>query len=371
MEKFVFCILFFWCSATAFSQHIEIKNPTSFDRKELISIPYADFQTHFGVDSGFVISNGEKEFDYQFEKLGSKTPQNLLVQVEIPSKSTLKLKIIQGPKRPISSKAFARYVPERFDDFAWENDVVAFRLYGKALEGRSDDAQGMDFWAKRTEDLVINKWYKSEDYHTDHGEGLDYYAVGQTLGVGDIAVFLNGEIAYTKHYRQYEILDNGPLRTTFKLTFEPQEINGQVISLTKTISLDAGSSFNKIAVAMNNQQKSSTPIVIGVAKRNEENPAYAFDKKTGVLVYWEPSLNDFGETGIAVIVPKSTRLNVDDGYKNQFLIHSTAQNNSEFIYYNGAAWNKAGKITSFESWKNVVAKQETAISTPLQIRLKK
>ena len=25
------------------------------------------------------------------------------------------------------------YVPERKDDFAWENDKIAFRAYGKAL----------------------------------------------------------------------------------------------------------------------------------------------------------------------------------------------------------------------------------------------
>ncbi|MBE8712962.1 DUF4861 family protein [Sphingobacterium hungaricum] len=371
MKTIILSISFFCCFAITFAQHINIKNPTDFARKELVSIPYADFQAHFKVDSGFVISNGEQEFDYQFEKLGNENPQNLLIQIEIPAKSSLKLKVIQGPKKPISSKTFARYVPERFDDFAWENDVVAFRLYGKALEGRSDDAQGMDFWAKRTENLVINKWYATGDYHADHGEGLDYYSVGQTLGAGDIALFLDGQIRYTKHYRQYAILDNGPLRTTFKLTFEPQEINGQVISLTKTISLDAGSSFNKIAVAMDNQQNNVTPFVIGVAKRNEENPAYAFDKKTGALVYWEPSLKDFGETGIAVIAPKSTGLRFDNDNKSQFLLHSTAKNNSEFIYYNGATWNKAGQNTSFESWKNAVDQKATAIQKPLQIQLKK
>src|SRR5690606_5514535 len=125
------------------------------------------------------------------------------------------------------SKTYARYVAERFDDYAWENDVVAFRLYGKALEGRPDDAQGMDYWAKRTENLVINKWYKINDYHKDHGEGLDYYSVGQTLGAGDMALYHNNTIQFTKHYRKHEVLDNGPLRTTFRLTFEPQTIEGQ------------------------------------------------------------------------------------------------------------------------------------------------
>jgi hypothetical protein len=47
----------------------------------------------------------------------------------------------------------------------------------------------MDFWAKKTESLIIDKWYKDDlagvaSYHEDHGEGLDFYKVGRTLGLG-------------------------------------------------------------------------------------------------------------------------------------------------------------------------------------------
>ena len=31
---------------------------------------------------------------------------------------------------------YARFVPEREDDFAWENDLVAFRAYGPAMRRR-------------------------------------------------------------------------------------------------------------------------------------------------------------------------------------------------------------------------------------------
>jgi hypothetical protein len=30
-------------------------------------------------------------------------------------------------------RAYGRFVRERFDDFAWENDRIAHRTYGKAL----------------------------------------------------------------------------------------------------------------------------------------------------------------------------------------------------------------------------------------------
>src|SRR5690606_11201303 len=194
---------------------------------------FSKFSRHFGVDTVFTIKDKTTGTIYlhQLEKLGTNTPQNVLVQVPVTSKAKLELVVMQEKPESYPSKVFARYVPERFDDFAWENDVVAFRMYGKALEGRADDAQGIDFWAKRTHSLVINNWYKTDDYHKDHGEGLDYYSVGQTLGAGDLTLYFGNQVAYTKHYRQYEVLDNGPLRTTFKLTYEPQDFDGQTISL--------------------------------------------------------------------------------------------------------------------------------------------
>ncbi len=40
---------------------------------------------------------------------------------------------IDGWPRPSRSRPSRRYVPERLDDFAWENDKIAHRTYGPAL----------------------------------------------------------------------------------------------------------------------------------------------------------------------------------------------------------------------------------------------
>jgi len=37
----------------------------------------------------------------------------------------------QGPTPAHPSRAFVRHVPERLDDIAWENDRIAFRIYGE------------------------------------------------------------------------------------------------------------------------------------------------------------------------------------------------------------------------------------------------
>jgi len=366
----VSCLLWSFIGA---SQNLEITNPSDFERTEIVSIPFLDFKRNFRVDTAFFIQDRNTDYDYQFERLGTGRIQNVLILATIQPKSKLTLTVTKGVKTFTLNKTYARHVPERFDDFAWENDVVAFRMYGKSLEGRADDAQGMDYWAKRTNKLIIDKWYKSEDYHADHGEGLDYYSVGQTLGAGDMALYVDNQVHFTKHYRSYEILDNGPIRTTFRLKYDPEIVNGQEISLTKTITLNAGQNFNQIQVDLNNptNKKNPTAIAIGLAKRDEANQKVKFNSSNTSLVYWEPNIKDFGETGTALIVPQRDKnLKYVENDSKQHLLVSSIRNNIPFIYFNGAVWNKAGKVTTLEQWEQAVNQYVEQIKVPLIIKFK-
>ena len=85
---------------------------------------------------------------------------------------------LAGCKSAPEPKVMARYVPERSDDFVFENNLVAGRFYGKALEG-NPTSPGIDIWVKLPGKLVADQWYKGamEDpdyYHHDHG-GKDCY----------------------------------------------------------------------------------------------------------------------------------------------------------------------------------------------------
>lgn len=351
-------------------QQIVISNPTNQNRQELIAIPYAKFNQHFKLDTTFTVKDATgKIIPHQLEKLGGQNVMNVLVQVRVGPKEKMALNVVEGNSPSIESKTYARYVPERFDDFAWENDVVAFRMYGKALEGRKDDAQGMDYWAKRTDQLIINKWYKTEDYHKDHGEGLDYYSVGQTLGAGDVGLYFNNELSYTKHYRRYQILDNGPLRTTFRLDFDPEELDGQQIVLSKTISLDAGSNFNKIVLHVKNSANKATPIAIGIVKRKEESPLLTIGPKNSSLAYFEPEINASGKSAIAVIVPDQ-QVSYENNRPEQALLISSVKNGKDYVYYNGAAWDRAGKVTDAQIWNKVVDQYKNNLKKPLKVVLK-
>src|SRR6476661_9199408 len=92
-------------------------------------------------------------------------PDMVIFQADFAPGETKTFTVTTGAKHEYTKdqyKAFGRFVRERFDDFAWENDRIAHRTYGKALEtweGEPLSSSTIDIWSKRTPRLVINDWY--------------------------------------------------------------------------------------------------------------------------------------------------------------------------------------------------------------------
>src|SRR6185436_9757652 len=105
-------------------------------------------------------------------------PDLLIFQADFAPNETKTFTITAGKKREYTKedfRAYGRFVRERFDDFAWENDRIAHRTYGKAMitwKGEPLTSSAIDIWSKRTAKLVITDWYMVDNYHTDQGEGV-------------------------------------------------------------------------------------------------------------------------------------------------------------------------------------------------------
>jgi hypothetical protein len=106
--------------------------------------------------------------------------------------------VVEEPASEMKVMAYGRFVPEREDDFTWENDKVAFRVYGPSSGGKGS-VSGVDPWFKKVDYSIIDKWYanflQDISYHEDHGEGYDIYHVGPSRGVGGTAIWVDG-VAY-------------------------------------------------------------------------------------------------------------------------------------------------------------------------------
>lgn len=346
---------------------VKISNPSGEARtEEVVEIPYENIAGKLGGETEFKVMDAAAgtEVPFQLEYRGREEPLNLLVQVSLEGNAELDLEIRKGAPDTVGSKTFARYVPERMDDFAWENDKIAFRMYGKALEGTSGDAHGIDVWVKRTDRLVIDKWYKSEDYHADNGDGLDYYKVGMTLGAGDIVPYINDSLYYSRHYRGHQVLDNGPLRTTFRLDYEEWDAGGTPVTVSKTISIDAGSQLSRFETEYAISGKDQIPVAIGIVQREEPGQLLT-EKESGIMGYWEPEHGADGITGLGVIIraPVSD-ITLAHGH---LLGLAAAKNQEPLVYYNGAAWNKAGEINNAAAWFEYLKKFKERLDNPLVV----
>lgn len=352
--RIVFLFSFLLLNLVHYGQtSIEISNPSSIARKgEVVEIPWADVIKSFpGIDTwGFKVINSvsKKELEYQLEYKGEEHIQNLLIQVNIPAKGKMRLQLVKGKHKPFMAKTFCRFVPERKDDFAWENDKIAFRMYGKALEKTPNEmAYGIDVWVKRTKELIINDWYKRNDYHQDNGQGMDYYKVGLTLGAGDAAPFINDTIWFPKNYTQWKVLDNGPLRSTFQLSYDEWTAAGKKLKAVKTISLDAGSQLGKIEVNYEMGDGDPLPVATGIVKRNEPGEML-LNEKDGIMGYWEPQHGKDGTTGLGCIFTRPVSEMMIT--QNHLLTETIVARPFSIIYYQGAVWDKAGIITSAKKW---------------------
>jgi hypothetical protein len=368
---FILLLLCFGFSARA-ATIIEIKNPLARKRTELVEIPYGKFQQEFLSTKAkpFKLINvsTKTELPYQLAYKGNEKPVALLIAVDIAAKGSLKILVKEGKPAAIENKTFARYVPERYDDFAWENDKVAFRMYGAALETRKDNALGIDVWSKRTPALIVNKWYKTADYHQDHGEGMDYYGVGNTLGAGDIAPFMQDSVYFTHNYKTWKVLDNGPLRSTFQVTYPTRNAADIPVTVTKIISIDAGSQLNKVEAVFDYQGHTALPVVIGIVKRKDPGAVVVLNEKDGIMAYWEPESVKNGVTGIGTVTADSdSRMEVAKGH---LLTYTSVAPLKPYVYYSGAAWNRAGLITSATAWINYLADFKAGLNVPLQVTLR-
>lgn len=161
-------------------------------------------------------------------------------------------------KEAVQPKVYGRYVLERKDDFAWENEYAAFRLYGAALKPENP-SNGVDLWLKASPELVVDSFYYREHqlglpYHINYGKGLDCYKVGHTCGCGGLVVLTEEEGEYKTWiggpYDRWEILEQTPDRFVFRLEYDSLFVAGHILHESLTITAEAGSAMNKAEVVL-------------------------------------------------------------------------------------------------------------------------
>lgn len=358
---------------------ISVTNPTPLDREaEMVETAWKSFsKAGFSTNNIQVISaqTGE-EIPSQVVFAGKKKPQQVIFPSGTAKGSESFFYLQKGQPATYEAKTFGRLAPERLDDFAWENNRVAYRMYGPALQATGEISSGIDIWGKRTDKLVINNWYKLNDYHKDHGEGMDFYGVGTTLGAGGAAPFINNTLYPSQNFIAYRVLDNGPLRTSFQLMYKPWKAGGQTVTETKTISLDAGTFLNKIQETYM-FKGNLLPIALGIATLPGNHQEWHKAENEGSLLAYQQN-GDYGSLNIGVVLPAASqfgKIAATDkdhyGHTGHVLLNTLYEKGKPFVYYQGGAWNKQGLIKSFDEWQQYLAAKLAALQAPLVVDVQK
>jgi hypothetical protein len=261
-------------------------------------------------------------------------------------------------------KAFGRFVRERRDDFAWENDRVAHRMYGKALETWAQEpltSSAVDVWFKRTRRLVANEWYMVDDYHRDLGEGADMYSAGKTRGCGGNGIWEAGKLYTSSNFIDSKVLANGPLRVMFELTYPAFDAAGSRVTEIKRITLDAGHNLNRFESRYAGAPAAPKLQAAGIKKAPGSQVAQ--DKARGVLRTWEPVKADGSNFGCGVIVDPAGLTEFVEADGNVLAVTAMSAG-SDVTYYAGSGWDRSGDFKTVEDWDRHLAQAAQRIRTP-------
>jgi hypothetical protein len=261
-------------------------------------------------------------------------------------------------------KAYSKFVPEREDDFAWENDKVAFRVYGPS--SRSPGAiSGVDCWLKRVDYSIIDKWYKAHtegiSYHTDWGEGHDPYHVGATRGCGGTAIWIKGNPYPAGSFTAWRIIENEGTRTAFELDYVWNTALGKVQE-TKSISLTMGSQLFQVnsKFLLNGKPAKNLSIAIGLSTHNGKASIYQ-DEKIGWIATWEKIAGHHLGTGARVnpdLIDNIIERQSQEKDKSHIWLISHTDEQGQFEYSAGYAWERAGEFDNIQSWKSYLSSDD-------------
>jgi hypothetical protein len=367
---------------------LTVKNSLDIDRPaSTVSIPLDTLQelvTKYGADH-LVIKDQDKLLVTQLvDTEGDGIPNELLFQTDIKAGEEKDF-TIEAVKDVAASApehtTYSRFVPERIDDYAWENDRVAFRTYGPKAQQITESGKpggtltsGMDCWFKRVAYPVIDKWYKKNldtagYYHIDHGEGYDPYHVGNSRGCGGIGIWESDSLYVSKNFISYKTIASGPIRTIFELTYAPWSANGATVNEKKIISLDLGSNLSRYEVHIQSN-KPLPNITTGITLHDQKGEA-KLDSVTGWIRYWEPI--DDSELGTGIVVAPQQVIALKEyrtKTKDQSHVLIVAKPEDVVVYYAGFGWKKSGQYTSVADWDQYLTNFSKQIASPLTIHIK-
>lgn len=369
-------------TSLAQSVTISVKNPTSVQRHEVIAIETSRLGLPAPIcqDSLTVLDAFGVEKPHQLTSDGQ-----LLVYASVRPNGEAHYTVKSSPSQAQEYFVYGRLHPERFDDIAFENDRIGYRVYGPALQQQGERGFGIDVWLKRSPSQVLDTLYArdkrgEESFHIDHGLGMDCYGVGPTLGCGTPALIGgDGNLCFPWCYATYQILDNGPLRFRVQLDFLPTAAAGSnAVTEHRLLTLDRGSNFCRQTVWYDGLSH-PTDLAAGLVIHTADTTSLSLGQNR--ITYADPTV-DPEHHQCQVYVAVAFPYGVDDTRKIMYAqpeggisghaigVMRGLTDNKPVTYYFGAAWSDYD-VRSLAEWQLRTDLLITCIQHPLVVTIQK
>jgi len=367
---FLILVSFLLVSCTAKPIKITVENTLDFDRKgEMVEVQIKSLKADFTAQS-YVLKD-EKGQEVPYQLLMGGTDSLLIFQADVPAGKSSVYTLEKGTPAPVVAKTHARFVPERKDDFAWENDFAAYRMYGPAL-APENPSDGVDLWVKCTDSLIVDKFYADElergiSYHVNHGLGLDCYDVGHTMGAGGITPYTT-QAWIGNHYDRYEVQAAGPLRSVFTLTYDSAQVDSVYYKKILTITSDAGSMMNKGVVRYEGPE-TQMKLAAGIFLHKDKGQLFT-DETKQVIAYAENAVSQAGvpqgQNYVGVYIPGADGGTLEENSHFMLLNNYTA--GKDFTYYFAGGWSQ-WKFPTADDWFKATEQFSKEKQTPLKVTI--
>lgn len=386
MKRLLLCLLslglFLGCAKDAritFEVQNSIDQNRSFETVSIHKTALGFLPTQRLDDYGIVdLSTKDTLIVQHIDSNGDGLTDEILFQPEIYGMTSKSFELVKTGVEYFNNEeviCYSRFVPERTDDYAWENDKVAFRVFGPNAQMRIEKGlpdgtltSGVDAWLKKVDYPIINKWYDEHlegkgSYHQDTGEGLDNFHVGSSRGVGGIGVRVNDSLYTSKNFIEWETLTNGPIRTSFRLKYADWNAGGLVISEEKIMSLDRGSNLTRFDLEISGTESVS----VGLTLHEKDGVVKGVVEK-GWLSYWQP--HGKSALGTAIVVDPKAIIGFEE-YIVEQRDHSHAfahlKLKDKVTYYAGFGWKESGQFKNKEAWYAYLDVVSSRLNSPLKV----
>jgi len=185
------------------------------------------------------------------------------------------------------------------------------------------------------------------------------YKVGPSRGCGAAGIWRDGKLCVANNFVTWRLLENGPSRVAFELSYAPYDAGGIKVRETRRIALETGSNLNRIETRFDRDGgPDELQAAVGIVKRGGGGaPDYAKDGSW--MAYWEPEQPGNGTIGCGVVMTSPAKP-LDT--KEQALLQTAVKRGQPLVYYAGAGWTKSGDFPSKESWVRYITESAAKLS---------